>query len=137
MTRITTTHAVADRNRRGASELARISARYRKVSPWATARSMNATVRKESYSDRKLGARSKLRSSAGRPRRQQVTQSPHGLNDIDFQLLADAADKHFNGVGVAVEILVIQVFHQFGARDHAPGMVHEIFQQPVLVRGHL
>ena len=72
-----------------------------------------------------------------RRRRQQIAEPAHGLDDVDVELLADAADEHLDGVGVAVEILVVEMLDQFGARHHAPGVVHEIGQQPVFVRGHL
>ena len=56
---------------------------------------------------------------------------------IDTELLADAADEDLDGVGVAVEILVVEMLDQLGARHHAAGMVHQIGQQPVFVRGEL
>src|SRR6476660_7887034 len=63
---------------------------------------------------------------AGRWRRQQIAEPPHGLDDIDVQLLADASDEYFDGVGVAVEVLIVEMLDQFGARHHAPGVVHQI-----------
>src|SRR3954453_17099963 len=72
-----------------------------------------------------------------RRRRQQVAKAPHGLDDVDVHLLADSADEHLDGVRVAVKILVVEMLDQFGARHHAPGVVHQIGQEPVLVRGHL
>src|ERR1700730_9382063 len=95
-TRMTTVTAVADRNRRSASELACI----------------------------------------GR-RRQQITEAAHGLDDLDAELLANAADEHLDGVGIAVEILIVEMLDQFGARYHAARMVHQVRQQPVLMRGEL
>src|SRR5260370_20050035 len=70
-------------------------------------------------------------------RRQQIAKPAHRLDNIDSQLLADAADEHLNGIGVAVEILIVEMLNQFGARNHPPGVVHEVGQQPVLVRRHL
>src|SRR5258708_29607422 len=95
-TRMTTVHAVADKNRRSASELARI----------------------------------------GRGR-QQITEAAHGLDDLDAELLADTADKHLDGIGIAVEVLVVKMLDKFRARHHAARMVHQVGQQPVLVRGEL
>src|SRR6266436_3196645 len=95
-TRITTVHAVAYKNRRSASELARIG--------W---------------------------------RRQQITEAAHGLDDLDAELLADTADKHLDGIGIAVEVLVVKMLDKFGARHDAPRMVHQVGQQPVLMRGEL
>src|SRR5579864_6140664 len=95
-TRMTTVHAVADRNRRRASELARIGGR-----------------------------------------REQVAEAAHGLDDLDPELLADAADKNLDGVGIAIEILIVEVLDQLGARHYPAGMVHQVGQQAVLVRGEL
>src|SRR5580704_15340866 len=93
--RITTVQVAAEKNRRSASELARIG------------------------------------------RAEQIAQAADGLNDVDAELLADAADKDLDGVGVAVEILVVEMLDKLGARDHAAGMVHQIGEQPVFVRGEL
>src|SRR5215467_10571240 len=95
-TRMTTVHAVADKNRRSASELARI----------------------------------------GR-RRQQVTEATHGLNDLDAELLADTADEHLDGIGIAVEVLVVKMLDKLGARHNPAGMMHQVGQEPILVRGQL
>src|ERR1700741_92385 len=93
--RIITVRPVAQRNRRKASELARIG------------------------------------------RRQQITETAYRLNDIDAELFANAPDENFDRVGVAIEILVVEMLDQFSARNHAPGMVHQIGEQPVFVRGEL
>src|ERR1700722_18724908 len=93
--RITTVRPVAQRNRRNASELARIG------------------------------------------RGEQIAETAHRLNHVDAELFADAPDKHLDGVGVAVEILVVKMLDQFGARHDPPGMVHQIRQQPVFVRRQL
>jgi len=36
-------------------------------------------------------------------RGKQIAETAHGLDDVDAELLADTADKHLDGVGVAVE----------------------------------
>src|SRR5215475_11505910 len=95
-TRLTTVHAVADRNRRSASELARI----------------------------------------GRGR-QQITEAAHGLDDLDAELLANAADENLDGIGIAVEILVVEMLDEFRARYHATRMVHQVRQQPILMGSEL
>jgi len=38
---------------------------------------------------------------------------------------------------IAVKVLVIEMLDQFGARDHAPGVVHQVGEQPVFVAGEL
>ena len=105
---MTTAQAVAETNRRSASELARI-------------------------------LRESNRPRAGIMRRagKQIAEAAHGLDDLDAELLADAADEHFDGVGVAVEVLVVEMLDQFGARHHAPGVMHQIGEQPVFVAGEL
>src|SRR5690349_18415153 len=93
--RMTTVQAVAHKNNRTASELARIG------------------------------------------RRQQITEPPHRLDDIDPEFFGNAADEDLDRIGVAVEILVVEMLDQFGARDYPPGMMHQVRQQPVLVRCEL
>src|SRR5262245_6207924 len=68
---------------------------------------------------------------------QEIAEPAHGLDDVDAELLADAADEHLDGVGVAIEILVIEMLDQLAARHHAAGMMHEIGQQSIFVRGQL
>src|SRR3954462_11673626 len=95
MTRITTVHAAAEKNRRSARELARIG--------WC----------------------------------EEITESAHGLNHVDAELLANAADENLDRVGIAVEVLVVEMLDQFRARHHAAGMMHQKGEQPVFVRGEL
>src|SRR5262245_12165893 len=70
-------------------------------------------------------------------RAQKVAEPAPGLDDVDAELLADAADEHLDGVGVAIEVLVIEMLDQLAARHHAAGMMHEIGQQAIFVRGQL
>jgi len=60
------------------------------------------------------------RASAHRPGSQQITEAANGLNDLDAELLADTADKHLDGIGIAVEVLVVEMLDKFGTRHHAP-----------------
>src|ERR1700733_2323346 len=68
---------------------------------------------------------------------QQITEAAHRLNHIDAELLADAADEHFDGIGVAVKILIVKMLDQFGARHDTAAMMHQIGKQPIFVRGEL
>src|SRR5262249_37667832 len=70
-------------------------------------------------------------------RSEQIAKPAHGLDDIDAELFAHAADEDLDGVGVAIEILVVEMLDQFTARNHAAGMVHEVGQQAIFVRGEL
>src|SRR5438067_3049590 len=93
--RMTTVQAAAEKNRRSASELARIG------------------------------------------RGEHVAEPAHSLDHLDAELLADASHEDLDRIRVAVEILVVKVLDQFGTRDHAASVVHEIGQQPVFVRSEL
>src|SRR4051794_3860066 len=68
---------------------------------------------------------------------QEVTEPAHRLNHIHAELFSNTADEYLDRIGVAIEVLVVEMFDQFGTRHHAAGMVHEIGQQPVFVRGQL
>src|SRR5258708_4474386 len=68
---------------------------------------------------------------------EEIAETADGLDHVDAELLADAADEHLDGVGVAVEILVVEMLDQLGTRDHAAGVVHQVGEQPILVRGEL
>src|ERR1700748_1606072 len=109
MARITTSHAVADRNRRFASELPRIrgipGSRGRKVAGRSCPTKTPVPVSGQASSSSISGA------WCGR-RGQEIAQPSDGLDDVDVQLLADTADKDLDGVRVAVEILVVEMFDQ-------------------------
>src|SRR5215831_2161548 len=68
---------------------------------------------------------------------EQIAKPAHGLDDIDAELFANAADEHLDGIGVAIEVLVVEMLDQFAARDHAAGMMHEVGEQAIFVRGEL
>ena len=77
------------------------------------------------------------RAVAASRRGEEIAEPAHGLDHVDAELLADAADEHLDGVGVAVEVLIVEMLDQFGARDHAAGMMHQVGEQPVFVAGEL
>src|SRR5580698_4511635 len=68
---------------------------------------------------------------------QAVAQAAYGLDQIGVQLFAQPADEHFDGVGVTVEILVVKMLDQFGARDDLATLIGEIGQEPVFQAGEL
>src|SRR5689334_8556897 len=68
---------------------------------------------------------------------QQVAQPPYRLNHVDTELLANPSDEYLDGVGIAIEILVVKVLDQLRARHHAAGVMHEIGEQPIFMRGEL
>jgi hypothetical protein len=67
----------------------------------------------------------------------EIAEPAHRLNDVDAELAPQATDEHLDRVRVAVEVLVVEVVDDLAARDDAAGVVHEIGEQPVLVRGQL
>src|SRR5262245_14808378 len=67
-------------------------------------------------------------------RAQQIAEAAHRLDAVDAELLADAADEHFDGVGIAIEVLVVEMLDQFRTRHHPAGVVHQVGEQPVFVR---
>src|SRR5215204_5724142 len=89
----------------------------------------------QAVAERKRRSASELARIAGR--REEITETAHGLNDIDVELLADAPDEHLDGIGVAIEVLIVKVLDQFGARDHPPGMVHQVGEEAVFEGGEL
>src|SRR4029077_16917549 len=68
---------------------------------------------------------------------QQVTEAPYRLNHVDAQLLANPSDEDLDGVGVAIKILIVKMLDQLRARHHAAGVMHEIGEQPIFMRGEL
>src|SRR5215471_5832916 len=66
-----------------------------------------------------------------------VAHAPHRLDHVDAHLLAQASNKHLDRIGIAVEILVVEMLDELRARDHLAHVVHEIGKQPELVRGEL
>lgn len=66
---------------------------------------------------------------------QAVAQAADGLDPVGADLLAQPADEHLDGVGVTVEVLVVEMLDQLGAADHPALMHHQIVKQAVLQRG--
>src|SRR5262245_49453276 len=69
--------------------------------------------------------------------RKPVAQAANGLDHVRRDLLAQASDEHFDGVGVAVEVLLIKMLDELGARNDTIVVMHQIGEQPILVRGEL
>src|SRR5690606_26531182 len=102
-----------------------------------------AMTRKASERGRILDSRIGFTGAAGRasPSRLRlaypVTHAAHRLDHVDAHLLAQATDEHLDRIGIAVEILVVQMLDQFRARHHLAHVVHEVGEQPEFVRGQL
>src|SRR5947209_8986181 len=121
MARITTSQAVADRNSRLASELAAIGG-VPAGTGWRIVGRHDPTkgpVSGRPSSPRGIKGRQQA-SAASRGRRgQQIAEPADGLDDVDVELLADAADEHLDRVGVAVKVLVVEMLDEFGAGHDA------------------
>ena len=60
-----------------------------------------------------------------------IAQPTHGLDPFGADLAPHAADEDFDGVGIPVEILIVEVLDQLGPADH-PALVHDqVVQQPI------
>src|SRR4029079_6376394 len=70
-------------------------------------------------------------------RSQQIAEPAYGLNDIDAELFTTAPDEHSDGVRVAVEILIVQMLDQLGARNDPARVMHQIGEQAVFMAGEL
>src|SRR6185503_18537254 len=66
-----------------------------------------------------------------------IAQAPDGAQHVDTQLFPQAADENFDRVGIAIEVLVIEVLDELGAGDDAPLVHHEVAQQTEFERGEL
>src|SRR5688572_17453751 len=62
-----------------------------------------------------------------------VAKATDGRDDIRSKLLADARDEHFDGVGIAVEVLIVDMLDQFGAADDLALVVHQVGQELILL----
>src|ERR1051325_2678486 len=60
-----------------------------------------------------------------------IAQTAHGLDQVGVEFLAQAADEHLDRIGVAVEILLIEVLDEFGARHDLSLVMGKIGQQTV------
>src|SRR5205823_6556802 len=54
-----------------------------------------------------------------------VAEPAHRLDEVGRDLLAQAADEHLDGVGVAVKVLVVEVLDELGARHDAVAVQHQ------------
>src|SRR5215475_16014114 len=70
-------------------------------------------------------------------RRQTVAETTDRRDVVGAELLAQAADEHLDRVRLAIEVLVVDVLDQLRARDDLALVVHEIVDQPELLRREL
>src|SRR6202011_2462977 len=62
-------------------------------------------------------------------------EAAHGLDEGRSELAAQTGDEDLDGVGVAIEILRVDVLRQFILRDDAAAVVHEIREHAEFVAG--
>src|SRR5215813_8271434 len=70
-------------------------------------------------------------------RRQTITEATDGGDVVGAELLAQAADEHLDRVRLAIEILVVDVLDQLRAGDDLALVVHEVVDEPELLRREL
>src|SRR6516225_9146494 len=69
--------------------------------------------------------------------REPVAKAANGLDHVRGDLLAQPADEHFDGVGIAIEVLLVEMLDELGARDDALVVMHQVGEQTILMRGQL
>ena len=55
-----------------------------------------------------------------------ITEAAHRMNDIGWDFSAQAPNKNFDGIRIAIEILLIEMIDKLRARDHSRLMVHQV-----------
>ena len=55
-----------------------------------------------------------------------VAEAADGGDHVGAELLADAGDEHLDRVGIAVEVLVVDMLDQLGPADHLALVVHQV-----------
>src|SRR5215469_8475596 len=68
---------------------------------------------------------------------QAIAKATHRLNQIGVQLSAQPSDEDLDCIRVAVEILIVKMLDQLGARHHPTPVMGEISKQAVFERGKL
>src|SRR3546814_19337626 len=66
---------------------------------------------------------------------QAVAKTPDRGDDVRSKLLPNARNKHFYGIGIAVKILIVNMFDQFGAGYDLTFVMQEIREQLIFLRG--
>src|SRR5690348_11707018 len=66
-----------------------------------------------------------------------ISHAADGPQHVDAELLAQTADEHLDGVRIAIEILVIKMLDELGARNDLALVMHEIGEEPEFERGEL
>src|SRR5262245_32322909 len=92
-----------------------------------------SSVHSAAVANRRKASELSVIAFAGEP----IAKTPHGGDHVRRDLLAQTADEDLDRVAVAIEVLVIEMLNELRARHDTAVMVHEVGEQPVLVRGEL
>src|SRR5690606_26557369 len=65
---------------------------------------------------------------------QAIAEAADGTDPLAADLLAQSSDEDLDNIGIPVEVLVVDVLGQLGARDDSALVVHQVGQQPVFLR---
>lgn len=69
--------------------------------------------------------------------RNTIAEAPDSVNEFGRYFSAKPAHENLDGVGVPIEILLVQMFHEFGTRNYARLMMHQIRKKPIFQSGEL
>src|SRR5688500_4847714 len=68
---------------------------------------------------------------------ERITQPADGRDHIRSELLPDARDENLDRVGIAVEILVVNMLDQLGTGNDLALVMHQIGEQFIFLGGEL
>src|ERR1700733_9906846 len=74
---------------------------------------------------------------ASSPGHELIALTPHGLDQVEAQLGAEAADAHVNDVGPRVELVAPDGGEQLALGDRVPRVLRELAQQQELEPGEM
>src|SRR5690242_14299273 len=115
------------------------SSRNERCSAYVTAPSRSSPTAPSTSTDARSRARSEAMAS-GPGLAQRVAHAADGVDQrrpVDVELLAEVADVGLEHARVAAEVVLPGVLEELRAREDAPGVEHEVAQEPVLGRGEL
>src|ERR1700730_14416838 len=69
--------------------------------------------------------------------RQTIAEPANGLDHVRRDLLPQAPDENLDGIGIAVEVLLVEMLDQLRAGDDPLVVMHEVGKKAILVRGQL
>jgi hypothetical protein len=64
-----------------------------------------------------------------------IAQAAHRFDERGVEFAAETGDEYFDGVGIAIEILRVDVLGELGSRDNLAAAVHQIGEHAEFVAG--